>query len=190
MGLFEPTFLRVKVTRGATVCSVIQMILAVVLAVFPMIRGLKKLLYPLREWEPFDCHFLAENLTILIAIFLLLSAILILIGNSKKRYLFFVPALIIQVCNFVLTIGAFFTIGIHYLSGDHEEHMKHEPNANTPNVTTTDLIDDIQITTKMAGVDLSHDLDIFICLSIAILLQYIFSVFYFKSFDYLRVFRI
>lgn len=112
MGLFEPTFLRVKVTvsfhivlqflipeikRGATVCSVIQMILAVVLAVFPMIRGLKKLLYPLREWEPFDCHFLAENLTILIAIFLLLSAILILIGNSKKRYLFFVPALIIQV---------------------------------------------------------------------------------------------
>lgn len=48
----------------------------------------------------------------------------------------------------------------------------------------------VVVTTKMAGVDLSHDLDIFICLSIAILLQYIFSVFYFKSFDYLRVFRI
>ncbi|GMT36369.1 hypothetical protein PFISCL1PPCAC_27666, partial [Pristionchus fissidentatus] len=149
MGLFEPKFIFVKVTRGATFCSVVQIVASFVIACFPLHELLFKL--KISEWEVGDA-FLPSNLTLLVAISLAVSAILILIGNSKKRYGFFIPALTVQVVNFVLTIGTFFWIVTE------EQRMK-------------------------------NHVDFFTCLCVALVLEYIFSVYYFKSFEYLKIFR-
>ncbi|GMS81558.1 hypothetical protein PENTCL1PPCAC_3733, partial [Pristionchus entomophagus] len=155
MGLFEHTFIGVKVSRGTTICCVLQLTMAVGIAIFPIHRICA-------NWEAFrkatsdgwtfDKTFIPEYYTILIVASLFLSAILILIGNERKRYIFFIPALIVQLANLAVTIGAFFSI-----APCRERVAEHKY--------------------------------LFACLCVALVLEYLFTVFYFKSFEYLRVFR-
>ncbi|GMT07271.1 hypothetical protein PENTCL1PPCAC_29445, partial [Pristionchus entomophagus] len=167
MGLFEHTFLGIKVTRGTTICCIIQIAMAIGISVFPIRRSF-------RDWDNFrksfveysfdNNSFISDHFAIVIVLSLIVSAVLILIGNTKKRYVFFIPALVIQVLNYALTIGAVFSIAPCRRKHDETTHLKEATNSTVHNYLLA-------------------------ILCVALVLENLFTVFYFKSFEYLRVFR-